>query len=383
MAEEDERSSKEAYAYTPGLKVKLVETVLKERRLPLLGKVLVREGDAVSHDTIVASSTVPGDPYIVKASQILGVEPDEVRAYTIKKEGDKVQKGGIIAKYVTLFGLFKKIVYSPIDGTIETISNVSGQVVIRPPPIPIAVNAYVPGKIVRIIPDEGVIVETKASFIQGIFGIGGETHGIVRVLVNTPEEILTAEKVLPQHRGCILVGGSQVTLETLRKAVEIGAAGVVAGGISYNDVIDFMGEIVGVAITGQEDLGVTLVITEGIGRISMSLRTFNLLRGVEGHPVSMNGATQIRAGVIRPEIIKPIDESAKEAFAESLVGGMKGGTPVRIIRDPYFGMIGKVAGLPVELQRIKTESFVRILEVELEDGRRVVVPRANVEIIEE
>jgi hypothetical protein len=201
--------------------------------------------------------------------------------------------------------------------------------------------------------------------------------------VNTPEEILTAEKVLPQHRGCILVGGSQVTLETLRKAVEIGAAGVVAGGISYNDVIDFMGEIVGVAITGQEDLGVTLVITEGIGRISMSRRTFNLLRGFEGHPISMNGATQIRAGVIRPEIIRPIDESTKEASAESLVGGMKAGTLVRMIRDPYFGMIGKVAGLPVELQRIRTESFVRILEVELEDGRRVLVPRANVEIIEE
>jgi len=32
---------------------------------------------------------------------------------------------------------------------------------------------------------------------------------------------------------------------------------------------------------------------------------------------------------------------------------------------------------------IETESEVRVLEAELDDGRRVVIPRANVEIIEE
>jgi len=32
---------------------------------------------------------------------------------------------------------------------------------------------------------------------------------------------------------------------------------------------------------------------------------------------------------------------------------------------------------------VETESLVRVLEVELEDGRKVVVPRADVEIIEE
>jgi len=32
---------------------------------------------------------------------------------------------------------------------------------------------------------------------------------------------------------------------------------------------------------------------------------------------------------------------------------------------------------------VETESDVRVVEIELEDGRRVVVPRANVEIIEE
>jgi len=379
----DEQTSQEAYAYTPGLKVKQTETIAKERRLPLLGEVLVNEGDIVSYDTVVAKSMVPGDPYIVKAANILGVEPDELGGYAVKEEGEQVQKGEIIARYVTLFGLFKKLVFSPVDGTVETISEVSGQIVVRPPPNPIAVRAYIPGKVVKVIPNEGVLVETKASFIQGIFGIGGETHGIVRVLVSKPEAVLTVDKISPEHKGCVLVGGSQVTEDALKKAVEVGASGVVAGGMSYDDIVNFMGQIIGVAITGQEELGLTLIITEGIGRINMSRRTFSLLKQFEGHTVSMNGATQIRAGVIRPEIIKPLDKAEEEAYSEELLGGMKVGTPVRIIRDPYFGLIGKVAGLPVELQKVKTESYVRVLEVELEDGRKVTVPRANVEIIEE
>jgi hypothetical protein len=40
-----------------------------------------------------------------------------------------------------------------------------------------------------------------------------------------------------------------------------------------------------------------------------------------------------------------------------------------------------VVSLPSDLQRIETESLARVLEVEW-DGTRVVIPRANVEIIE-
>jgi len=70
-------------------------------------------------------------------------------------------------------------------------------------------------------------------------------------------------------------------------------------------------------------------------------------------------------------------------FGDDLTAGMVPGTPVRIIRQPYFGAIGKVVDLPVELQKVESESYVRVLNVELEDGRVVTIPRANVEIIEE
>ena len=61
---------------------------------------------------------------------------------------------------------------------------------------------------------------------------------------------------------------------------------------------------------------------------------------------------------------------------------MEIGTPVRIIREPYFGVLGKVIALPPELHKIETEAEVRVVEVELEDGIRVILPRANVEMME-
>ena len=62
---------------------------------------------------------------------------------------------------------------------------------------------------------------------------------------------------------------------------------------------------------------------------------------------------------------------------------MASGTQIRIIRDPYFGAIGKVVSLPVELQALASGSKVRVLEAELATGEKVIIPRANVEIIEE
>lgn len=377
-----EKISEEAYAYTPGLKVKRAMIVSKERMLPVPGKVLVNEGEIVEHDKIVAETFVRGDPYILKVAVALNAEPEEIMNYMVKKEGEHVNKDEPVAKYIGFFGLIKRFVNSPVSGTVESVSDATGQVIVRGDPIPVNVDAYISGKVAKIMPREGIIVETEAAFIQGIFGIGGETYGPLKVVVSSPEEVLGPEKILPEHKGCVLVGGSEVTLEALRKAVQVGVAGIVAGGIRYLALRDFMGRDIGVAITGEEELGITMVITEGFGRMNISKRTFELLRSFDGHMAHINGATQIRAGVQRPEIIIPHTEPFEEKAIE-FSSGMVPGTPVRIIRQPYFGAIGKVAGLPIELQKLDSESDVRVVEVEIEEGRRVIVPRANVEIIEE
>ena len=54
----------------------------------------------------------------------------------------------------------------------------------------------------------------------------------------------------------------------------------------------------------------------------------------------------------------------------------------RELRDPYFGLLGEVADLPPEPQALDSGSKTRVLGVKLDSGEKVVVPRANVELIE-
>jgi len=375
-----------AHAYTPGLKVKRFTIVSKTRRLPIPGEVLVKEGDTVTHDQTVARTQVPGEVHLINVANALGVDPEEMGPFMLKKLKEQVTKNELIAKRTSFFGLFKSFVHAPSDGTMELISEVTGQVALREPYVPVEITAYIPGKVVHVMPRQGVTIRTPAALVQGIFGVGGEAHANLKMVASTPDEVLTAEKIDSSCEGKVLVGGSLVTGEALAKAVKTGVKGIVVGGVEDEDLIRFLGYEIGVAITGQEEVGTTLVITEGFGKMKMPHRTFSLLKSFDGREASINGATQIRAGVIRPEIVIALRDTEVKGLVEEeeeASGGMAPGTPIRVIRDPYFGAIGRVAGLPVELQVVETESDVRVVEIELEDGRKAVVPRANVEIIEE
>jgi hypothetical protein len=376
--------SVEAHAYTPGLKIKSYETVSKERVLPINGTVYVKEGDQVGFDTVIARSKIPGDPVMINISESLGTDPGMINDFLKKKQGDRVKKGEIIAQDKAFFGLINRFVYSPIDGQIETLSDVTGQAIIREDPIDIEVDSYIQGKITRIITGKGAEVTTNAAIIQGIFGIGGESFGELAMAVDSPSERLTPEKISTNHKDKIIVGGSFVSEDAFIKAKSVGARGIIIGGIDVEELIDIIKEDIGVAITGEEDVGLTLVVTEGFGEMPMSTRAFNLLKSLEGSRASINGTTQIRAGVIRPEIIVPYDSSKKRGGeGEHLSHGMRPGTVVRIIRDPYFGKIATVTDLPIELVKVQTESLVRVASVKLEDGTEAIIPRANLEVIEE
>ncbi len=385
MVQPAEKSGeKGAHAYTPGLKIKRVEVVNKERSLPIAGEVLVKVGDKVDFDTVVARTEIPGNAAFLHVSEVLGVDPGDVEEFMQKKVGESFEKGDLLAEYVAFWGLIKKYVHAPFSGHVENISGLSGQVIVRENNIPIEIDSYVKGEVKEVIPNRGAIIETAAAFVQGIFGIGGENHGEIVVAVSSPDEILTVDKIRPDHKGKIILGGSLVTGEAYLEAIKVGAKGVVVGGMGIEDLITILGEDIGVAITGEEKIDLSVIITEGFGELPMAQRTFELLSSLEGKRSSINGATQIRAGVLRPEVIIPYDDTdVVEEYSEKVSNGMKRGSVLRVIREPYFGEITRVTDLPVELQKVETGSRVRVVEVQLSDGRIVTVPRANVEIIEE
>ena len=372
-----------AHAYTPGLKVLHHTKVKKIRRLPIKGKITKQVGDLLKPGDVVAKTDLPGNVQMLKVANVLNIGPADVPDVMLVAEGDKVNKGQMIAETEGLFGFFKSNVKSPIDGTVESISDVTGQIVMREAPIPVEVDAYMYGTVKEIIPDEGVIVEADAAFIQGIFGIGGESRGTMEILVTNREQELTTDLLNESHKGKIVVGGSFVSLETYKKALSLQIAGIVVGGFNYYDLEEILGYTLGVAITGSENLVTSLIVTEGFGNIRMGSRTFDLLNKENGKFVSINGATQIRAGVIRPEIVIPLQESEipETTVHKSDDRGIGEGSLVRIIRAPYFGKMGEVVSLPPELQQMESETMVRVAEVKIDSGI-LNIPRANLEMVE-
>ncbi len=372
-----------AHSYTPGLKVLHETKVKKERRLPLKGKVVVKKGDRVSPEDIVATTDLPGNVQMINVGNILNVDPSDVAGVMKKNIGDSFNKDELLAETKGLFGLFKSSVKVPIDCTCESVSAVTGQVVLREAPIPVEIDAYITGLVTEIIPEEGVEIETDAVFIQGIFGIGGESRGDVHIVTTARDEEITPEMITADLKGKIVVGGSFISLEAYQKALKIGLAGVIVGGFNYHDLEAILGYTLGVAITGSEDLVTSLIITEGYGKIPMGHRTFDLLKEHHGKFASINGATQIRAGVIRPEIVIPL---SKENLTNTHRGidaseGISDGSLVRVIRAPYFGRMGIVRGLPAELQKMESETMVRVAAIEI-GGEILHIPRSNLEMIE-
>jgi len=372
------------HAYTPGLLVTDHLVVTKRRILPLKGEVVVKLGAQVLPDTVVAKTDLPGAVEPVNVANLLGVPPEDVPHCMLKRDGEMVSAGEVIAQSKSFFGLFKSEARAKSGGKIESVSHVTGQVLLRGQPVPVEVHAYVRGEVVEIFAREGVAVRTMATFVQGIFGIGGETHGLVKVVVSGPTDVLDEAQIKPEHKDCVIVGGSLVTAAALKRAIALKVRAIVVGGFDDKDLRDFLGHDLGVAITGSEDLGVTLVVTEGFGQINMADRTFQLLRSCEGREASVNGATQIRAGVIRPEVVIPVAEAMGKVPPQGRedVKGLTIGSPIRVIRDPYFGNLGKVSALPPELKKLESESVARILEVEFANGSKATIPRANVEALE-
>mgnify|MGYP003320576408 FL=1 len=372
-----------AHAYTPGLKVLQHSKVRKERRLPIKGELKVREGDAVKADDIVAKTNLPGNVHMVKVANRLNISPADIIDVLLVKEGDTLNKGDMIAETQGLFGFFKSELRSPVSGQIESISDVTGQIVMREEPLPVEVDAYVSGTVLDVIQDEGVTIESEAAYVQGIFGIGGEARGNLEVISTSRENELSIEDLNENHSGKIVVGGSFVSLEAYKKALKLKVKGIVVGGFNYFDLEEILGYRLGVAITGTEDLITSLVLTEGYGNIKMSDRTYDLLKAHDGKFVSINGATQIRAGVIRPEIVIPLgdNEMPSDATTEKEKLGIESGSLVRVIRAPYFGKIGNVIELPPELQQMESETMVRVAKVSI-DGEDVIIPRSNLEMLE-
>ncbi len=324
---------------------------------------------------------------IVAAASKLGVWPRLLRMYTQVKEGDEVFEGQILASAPSVGSL--DYVYAPMAGVVERICTLRGTITIVRPIKPTQAVAHIAGIVAKIIPDFGCVVEAEGSYLEGVFGVGGERHGVLALCSDGPGGSLDEAGVSGDVKGKVLVAGSFVSLAAVQKARDEGAVGIITGGVNNLDLVQVLGKEISVGITGGKDgLEFGMVVMEGFGEMPMNEKAWEVLTKSSGQPAFLDGTTQIRAGVIRPKVMisrgaaglpeKGIEEDELERLYTSV--SLTPGHRVRCVRAPYFGLWGVVESIPKDPVAVESEGLMEVACVRLDDGRLVKVAEANLEV---
>jgi hypothetical protein len=368
-----------AQGFTPGLISRRSHAVVRLRELPIPGKVLVTVGQKVRGSEVVGRADLPGELHIVRAAEQLGIEPHEVMKGLRAQIGEHVTQGQILCEHRGLFGLIRSRCLSPEAGILEFVSEGSGHFGIRGAVKPVELTAYAAGTVVAVEPGKSVSIEMRGAVIQGIFGIGGERQGRILCVASQNGGEVTVGDLPAQLNSAILIIKGSVSLEVVEAAALRGATGLVCGSIDDKVLASYLGYDLGIALTGDENVPMVIMITEGFGDLEMSPHNFALFGEFDGKDASINGTTQVRAGAIRPEVLIPHSMAGAEAEVP-MSQELKVGLRVRMIRVPYFGAYGLVEELPAAPEKVASGAVTRVLRVRLESGEKVSVPRANVEI---
>ncbi|MEA3475467.1 MAG: glutamate mutase L, partial [Candidatus Cloacimonadota bacterium] len=238
-------------------------------------------------------------PVTVNVSKKLGISPKHLKGYLKKKQGDFVNAYESLALRSDSFERGKAIfIPAPSTGTITNINLEKGTVTIHYKKEPYQKFAGVTGKVIEVEKNLSAVIEYEGSNLCGTIGFGGEATGELLSLAGNSFE-LSKEK----YKNKIIVCSEKIRFDTLKQGAEAGISGIIAPSIDNKDLVKFIGEEIGVALTGSEKIPYPIILTEGFGDFSMNDSYRKFFKKSDKKLVYINGYTQIRAGVVRPKII--------------------------------------------------------------------------------
>jgi uncharacterized protein (TIGR01319 family) len=232
-------------------------------------------------------------PHVIDIAGPLDIKPRHIRAYMKVSLDRFVEADQVIAsdmsngKAVT--------VKSPTSGVLKEIDTKKGKVTVQFDINPVKMFCHVSGTVSEVLPDHMVRVKGKGTRLNGVIGFGGESSGILTRTDSTRNDEF--------KKDCIAFSADPIDLDFLKRASDAGVSGIIAPSIPASDWVRYNGEELGVAITGDEDIPFTLILTSGFGSFEMNEECAEFLENSVGKYVGVSGRTQIRAGVTRPMVI--------------------------------------------------------------------------------
>ena len=192
-------------------------------KLPKKRKILVKEFEKVTLGSILAEGKDDSQKETLSIAQVFKISPSQIFKVLVKKVGDKVKKGEVLARKAGV--LSKAILRSPINGRLVEVSQALGEITLAGEEGKSVIKSPVSGKIGQISETE-MKIEFEGMIFEGKNGKGDRVLGKIE---NLPPEVglLDISSTVIQK---ILVA-EHFSRPVLAKVWALEAAGVV--GVSF------------------------------------------------------------------------------------------------------------------------------------------------------
>jgi hypothetical protein len=338
-------------------------TIVRERLLPVAGKVTAHVNQRVNPTDVVAEATFAREHVLLDVARTFGLSPAAADRLIKVKEGDRLAANALVAE---AGGLIPRTIRAPRPGRVMVAG--SGQVLMEVGDTRVELRAGLPGVVTDLITERGVVIRTAGALVQGVWGNGRIDNGSITSLLEKPDDVLSAERLDPSLRGAVILGGHVRDVETLKAAAELPVRGLIISSLLSS------------LITNAYQMRYPILVMEGFGAIPMNSAAFKLLTTNNKREATVNAEHFDRYSGNRPEVIIPLpisNEPPEPSRYENLAVGQQ----VRMRRPPSVGMIGTISNLPDGLSLLPSGLRAAAADVKLENGESVLVPLVNLEVV--
>jgi hypothetical protein len=338
-------------------------TIIRERLLPVSGEVLVRQSQKVSPVDVVAETHWAREHVLLDVARMLGITPNQADRLIKCRVGDRIPAGTEIAMSK---GVFPRRVTTPREGRVVAVG--AGQILMEAGETKLELRAGIPGAVIEIIPDRGVVIQTTGALIQGIWGNGRIDTGLLVNLADQPDHILDADQLDISLRGSIILGGMLKDEETLMAAAQLPVRGLI------------LSSVPSALIPQMREMRFPIMVTDGFGAMPMNGAAYKLLSTNAKREATVNAERYNRYSGARPEVIIPLPVSNEPPIpreAEIFAPGLQ----VRMRRPPQMGKVGSITSIKPGLTLLPSGLRAAAAEVKLENGETVIAPLVNLEVV--
>ncbi len=310
----------------------------------------------------VVEDLVRGNHLLMDVARGLGVSPERADRLMICKVGSPVVTNDILAGPV---GLARRIIRAPYPGKVVHIGH--GQVLLELAGQPGQLKAGLPGEVIDLLPERGVIVKAYGALVQGVWGNGKIGEGKIKVNLDSLAQELTLESIDSSMAGAICVSGYCSDLAVFSAAVDKKLGGIVLAGLHPSLT----------NLATQIDIPVLLI--EGFGCHALNPSAFEILAANQDQFAALNAEPWDAWMGTRPELV--IHQTrAEDSNKPVSIGLFAPGKRVRLIGSSQLGRLGVLVDFigqftfPNGLQAVAAS-------VKLDSGEILNFPLANLEIV--